>query len=322
MAHSVLDLPPELLVHTLALLPVQALLRFGQTCRHAHSLANSSLHTLSLGIHTSRLGGIISKLAATQYPDPKATRSAFGLPLRILSSSSSVSSSSDHSRRSSLDSDLFTEDSFDNDPHRVSVFIPNAQSFDYPTLLSFHTALTTSILLRHGSTLRHLDLSLWTLPLPLAKALAALPALRTLSVRIEDFVHVRAIPRRQIAVQRAQEQEAWELLSNTAVWASRINALRIEGGEVSTPQLSKLLRSSRWCHEIWLCKCARIGEDVWGWLAREWEGRAALRVLGVMRCGGQLSERSLEDIGLMRALQVSGPVKTSLYNGHPNTISF
>jgi len=316
MASSILDLPPEILVHTLTLLPIQALLRFGQTCRHSHSLANSSLHTLSLGIHTTRLSGIISKLAATQYPQPKAASSAFALHIRPSSPALSDSSSSEQSsRRSSLDSDLYTEDAFDNDPHRVSVLIPDAQTFSYPTLLSFHTSLTKSILFRHGNTLRHLDLSIWTLTIPLAKTLANLIAIRTLSIRTEDYPNVRTIPRQQKIAQRGQELEAWEILSQTAIWAPRINALRIEGGEISTAQLSKLLRPSRWCHEIWLCKCERIGGDVWRWLGREWEGRSALKVLGVMRCGGRLTEEALDDIGLMRGLQVSSRLHLCLIKG-------
>jgi hypothetical protein len=89
------------------------------------------------------------------------------------------------------------------------------------------------------------------------------------------------------------------------VWASRINALRVEGGELSTGQLARLLRDSRWCRELWLSKCTRIGDAVWGWLAGRWEGRDALRVLGVMRCGGRLSGEAVEGLGLLRGLQVS-----------------
>jgi hypothetical protein len=130
MTRSLLDLPPELIVHTLSYLPIPALLRFGQTCRHSQSLANSSLHTLSLGIYTSRTSGAISKLVATQYPQPKTAKSVFALPEPTssrpwLSTTNSVPSS----RRSSLDSDILSDDGYDDDPHRVSVLIPDAQSF-------------------------------------------------------------------------------------------------------------------------------------------------------------------------------------------------
>ncbi|KAF2691532.1 hypothetical protein K458DRAFT_324950 [Lentithecium fluviatile CBS 122367] len=302
MARSLLDLPPELLVHTLTFLPIQALLRFGQTCRHSHSLATSSLHTLSLGIHTTRISGIINKLAATQYPQPKAINSVFALPAPSSPRPSSASdNSSRRSNRSSQECDLF--DDSDADPHRVSVLIPDAQIYDYTTLLAFHTALIKSILLRHSSTLRHLDLSLWTFTVPIAKAVASLYALRTLSIRIEDSLHVRAVPRRQLASQRIEQKEAWEILTKTAVWAPRLKALRIEGGELSVADLSRLLNKSRWCHEVWLCKCPSLRKELWSWLGGEWEGRSALRVLGVMRCGGEIGEKALDMIGELKGLR-------------------
>lgn len=305
MAPSLLNFPPELLVHILAFLPIQALLKFGQTCKYSHSLANSSLHTLSLGIHPSRVAGIISKLAATQYPLPKATVSAFSVPEHPLSVSSSCRNGWS-SRRSSIESDALSDDIFDDDdPYRVSVVIPDAQAFDYLTLLKFHEALTRTVLARHSATLRNLDLSLWTLTIPIAKAIASLSGLRALSIRIEDFPHVRSVPRSRIAVQRIEQAHAWTLLSKTAQWAPRLKALRIEGGELSTPQLARLLGKSRWCHELWLCRCSLISNDIWRWLGSEWEGRAALRILGVMRCGGRLDEEALDVIGGLHGLQVS-----------------
>lgn len=54
---------------------------------------------------------------------------------------------------------------------------------------------------------------------------------------------------------------------------------------------------------------------MWRWLGREWEGRSALKVLGVMRCGGRLTEEALDDIGLMRGLQVSGRLHLCLIKG-------
>ncbi|KAF2643200.1 hypothetical protein P280DRAFT_394118 [Massarina eburnea CBS 473.64] len=251
MAPSIFDYPPEVLIHILNLLPVHALLKFGETSHYSRALANSSLHTLSLGVHASRVSNIISQLAETQ----------------------------------------------------VSVLIPDAQSYDYPTLLSFHTSLTKSILTRHGGTLRNLDLSLWTLTIPTAKVISSLSALRALSIRIEDFPHVRTVPRSGMAVQRAEQRAAWDILASTATFASRLHALRIEGGEVRTTQLAQLLSQSRWCSELWLCKCIPIGEELWSWLGSEWQGGPALRILGVMRCGGQLGQNAFDAIGALRNLQ-------------------
>ncbi|KAF2741573.1 hypothetical protein EJ04DRAFT_507340 [Polyplosphaeria fusca] len=294
MSSPLLNLPPELLANMLSFLPIQALLRFSQTCHYSHGLAKSSLHTLSFGIHPTRVSGIISRLASTQYPQPKAT-SAFA---------ASGESKARQARRDSLGSESLADELFaEQDPYKVSVLIPDAQAFDYKTLFAFHSALTKSILLRHGGTLRNLDLSLWTLSKPIAKALSKLAALRALSIRIEDYPHVRAVPRKLAGRQQIEQRDAWELLVNQATWASRLHALRVEGGELSARQLCTLLSKNRWCAELWLCKCASIGTELWSYLGSEWEGRAALRILGVMRCGGQLNEEVLDLIGGLGGLQ-------------------
>ncbi|KAF2109236.1 hypothetical protein BDV96DRAFT_652090 [Lophiotrema nucula] len=299
MTTSLLNLPPELLVNILSFLPIPALLKFSETCHCSHGLANSSLHTLSLGIHPTRVSGIISRLAATQYASPKLIGSAFSLPNQSSNSILYDRAGTYDKRRNFSTSELLSS----NDPYKVSVLIPDSQVFEYVTLLSFHTALTKSILLRHGGTLRNLDLSLWTLTKPIAKALSNLTAVRALSIRIEEFPHVRAVPRSRIARQRVHEREAWDVLTSQAIWAPRVTALRLEGGELDTAQLTTLLSKSRWCRELWVCKCPGVGKEVWSFLANEWEGRTALKILGVMKCGSQLDEAVLEMIGELKGLQ-------------------
>jgi hypothetical protein len=296
MSPSLLTVPPELLVHILAFLPIQALLKFSQTSRYSYSLASSSLHTLSLGIHPSRVSGIIARLAATQYPQPRETRSFFSALHHAAGDSQQGTSESTYMAEAILAPD---------NPYKVKVLIPDAQTFDYTTLLSFHTALTSSVLLRHGATLRNLDLSLWTLTIPIANVLAGLSAIRVLSIHIEDFPYVRAMPPIRAAAQRTEEREAWSLLTGTAIWAPRLNALRIEGGELTTSQLSTLLRKVRWCRELWLYRCTMIDYSLWIFLGSEWEGGSALQVLGISRCGGKLDEEVLDLIGGLRSLRVS-----------------
>jgi hypothetical protein len=303
MTHDMLSFPPELILNILSFLPVQALLRFSQTCRFSHSLARSSLHTLSLGIHPTKVSAILSRLSASQYPLPRTVKSY----LSVSNVSSSTSSRDQKGVQHHNESDLVGEEEFkESDPYHVAVVIPDAQSFDYTTLLSFNIALTKSILTRHGGTLRNLNLSLWTLTIPTAKVIAGLSALRALSIRIEEFPRVRALPRNTVAVQRLEQRQAWDFLMANATWASRLTALRVEGGELSTAQLVTLLDRSRWCHELWICKCHLIGQELWKFLGSEaWEGRAALRILGVMRCGGQLDEDAMDAIGSLDGLQVS-----------------
>ncbi|PVI06522.1 hypothetical protein DM02DRAFT_423781 [Periconia macrospinosa] len=301
MSPSLMDCPPELLINVLNFLPVQALLRFGQTSQYNRHLAQSSLHTLSLGIHQNRMSAAICKLAATQYPELKHIKSVFEPSYQ----SSAPTRKSWSSRRSSVGSDYFPEDDLEKDPYGVSVLISDAEVYDYSTLINFNAALTKSILTRHGGTLRNLDLSMCTLTTPIAGALARLSALRVLSIRIEDSPHMRTIPRSRMSSQRAEQRRAWDILSDMATWGPRLEALRIEGGEVSTSQLSQLLARSRWCRELWLSKCNFIGEELWEWLGSEWQGSASLRILGVMRCGGQIGDLALDVIGGLSNLQVS-----------------
>ncbi|KAF1942154.1 hypothetical protein EJ02DRAFT_346160 [Clathrospora elynae] len=61
MSSNLLSLPSELLSQILARLPMRSLLKFAETSRRAHFLANANLHTLSLGIHTLSGSSEVSK---------------------------------------------------------------------------------------------------------------------------------------------------------------------------------------------------------------------------------------------------------------------
>ncbi|PVH91581.1 hypothetical protein DM02DRAFT_663844, partial [Periconia macrospinosa] len=135
-----LDCPPELLIHTLGFLPVRELLRFSQTCQYSRSLATASLHTLSLGVHYSRIAATTNRLVATRYPQPQWLASFFP---------------PQNQRSDSTSRDL------EHSPYRASLWVPGTEAHDYPRLLNRKTAL---ILERYGTTLRTLDLCLWMLP--------------------------------------------------------------------------------------------------------------------------------------------------------------
>ncbi|KAF2751764.1 hypothetical protein M011DRAFT_394211 [Sporormia fimetaria CBS 119925] len=253
MSTLLLQLPPEILLSVLSFLPIKALLCFSLTCHYSLSLASSGLHSLSLGIYTSRTA----------------------------------------------------VDRIENrDPYRVSVSISEARYLDCRTLLSFHTALVDSVLVRYDMALRNLDLTLWNLTIPIANTLACLPALRAISIRIDNFAQLRHMSHRLQASQRHEQREAWQFLAKTAVWAPRLLALRVEGAELSSSQLFTLLRGNQMCRELWLCKCPQVGPDLWNFLSNEWEtDHDYLRILGVMRCGGQLGGDALDAIGKLRGLQ-------------------
>ncbi|ORY11495.1 hypothetical protein BCR34DRAFT_587838 [Clohesyomyces aquaticus] len=304
MARSLLSLPPEILLNILHVLPIPSLLKFSQTCRFSHDLAISNLHTLSMGIYPSRMSCIVGRLAATRYPLPKTIESAFSL----LDPLSSAQGSNQSSRSSSVEPEYPSSSKAtfydDNDPFRVSIVIPDAHQFDFMTLVKFHTALTQSVLSRHCATLRTLDLSLWTLSTPIANALSRLPALRALSLRIEDLHHVRPVPRTYMATSHIEQDRAWDILSTSAgQWASRLDALRIENAEVGDEQLIRILSQTRRLGELWLYKCSQIDVSLWSFLGSEWEGRTGLRVLAIMHSGTQLDEEVLDVISTLDGLQ-------------------
>ncbi|KAI4703282.1 hypothetical protein J4E81_002160 [Alternaria sp. BMP 2799] len=115
-------------------------------------------------------------------------------------------------------------------PYDIWLRIPQARSYEYLTLHNFQSALVTSILKRHGTMLQHLNISVWALTLPMAKAITSLRALRTFSLRIESGVrYVRGIPRSRIAIEREEQGKAWEVLTESAVeWSGRLTVVRLE----------------------------------------------------------------------------------------------
>lgn len=193
----------------------------------------------------------------------------------------------------------------DRDPYRARINISNAGSYDYRTLTTFQSALTVSIITRHAIGLRDLHLSIWALTVPIAKALAQLPALQKLSITIMHCPYVRAVPRPYIISQREEERKAWDVLSQYRGKNYRLRSLKIEDAELDLRQLLGLLRRSPLCKEISLKKCNFIGKEVWHELESEWEGWPMLEDLCISACGGILDEATLNVICRMKNLKVS-----------------
>ncbi|KAH6878043.1 hypothetical protein BKA58DRAFT_452030 [Alternaria rosae] len=189
-------------------------------------------------------------------------------------------------------------------PYAIWLRIPKATSYEYLTLLNFQSALVTSILKRHGTMLQHLEISVWALTLPMAKAIKGLRALRTFSLRIESGVrYVRGVSRSRIAVEREEQGKAWEVLTESAPeWSGRLTTLRLENCDVRAEQLVVLLRETKGCKELGLNRCRYLGREMWMCLG-EWEGRGKLRVLDVAECGGLLGDEAGEAVGRLDGLQ-------------------
>jgi len=186
------------------------------------------------------------------------------------------------------------------------VRILNAHTYDYKVLFMFHNALLTSVVTRHADGLHTLDLSIWTLTMPIARAISRLLALRDLSIRVEDDLYARAVPRSHIAVERREQDSAWNLLGQKAAWRARLQRLKIQNADLNSKQLTKLLEHSRCCEELWLSGCKFIGNDIWDFLGYEWVGRIRLQSLHIAESCWSLDESSLKAIGGLTDLQVGG----------------
>ncbi|KAI4945428.1 hypothetical protein J4E86_009315 [Alternaria arbusti] len=189
-------------------------------------------------------------------------------------------------------------------PYDIWLRIPQAKSYEYLTLHNFQSALVTSILKRHGTMLQHLNISVWALALPMAKAITSLRALRTFSLRIESGVrYVRGIPRSRIAIEREEQGKAWDVLTESAAeWSGRLTVVRLENCDVRAEQLAVLLKESRGCKELGLNRCRYLGREMWTSLG-DWEGRAKLKMLDVAECGGLLGDEATEVVGRLDGLQ-------------------
>lgn len=258
MAYCLLDLPPELLAHILKSLPVRSLLKFSRTCRLAHTLANSNLHTVSLAVQ----------------------------PIRSRAS-----------------------EEYCNQKHCVR--ISNAHTYHYNLLFKFHNALLTSVITRHAYSLHTLDISIWTLTTPIAQAISGLVALRDVSIRLEDDLYVRAVPRTRVAMERKEQNNAWNLIGQNAVWRARLQSLKIQNADMSSKQLAELLKRSHSCKKLWLIGCKFIEKDIWDFLGYEWIGRSSLQNLHIAGCCWPLEQHGLKAISELVGLQVG---RSPLYN--------
>jgi hypothetical protein len=289
MVTSILELPAELLISTLSLLPINSLLNFSQCSRYACSLANSSLHTLDLDFCSS------SYSRETSIP----TRRMFSIKSTIIHSDFgrkySLASIFD-SRQTNLDSNKTLLSIDDRSPYKIMVRIPEAHTYRFETLINFHAALLTSILTRHHHALHTLDVSLWTLSVPVAKAISQLYALRSLSIKLEGDSY-QCTP---IGVQ----QNAWQVLADCTAWNGRLCALKIQNVDIYISQLTTILTNNPQCQELQLSKCRSIGKALWEFLGEEWRGHRALQILAVADCGAILNKETLKAIEKLKGLKV------------------
>lgn len=144
----------------------------------------------------------------------------------------------------------------------AAVQIPRAWDFNYSTLAVFHDKIIASIVDRHAFALQRLDLTLWRLSMPIAKALIQLPALRELSIHIET---VQAVPRTHMTMQRKEEIEAWSSLASNPAFMTSINTLTVNHAEINATQLDGLLARAERLQEVRLSRCDMLTSDIWSY---------------------------------------------------------
>lgn len=64
------SLPPEIILHILRYLPLHSLLSFGRTSKGFHTLSNSSVTALSIGIFPTRISSLVSSIHASSSSLP------------------------------------------------------------------------------------------------------------------------------------------------------------------------------------------------------------------------------------------------------------
>jgi hypothetical protein len=294
MSASLLDLPPELLIPTLALLPTDSLLKFSQCSRYARSLANSSLHTLDLEFGPRSYKNDCCLLTNSMPVEPS---NYFYSPRRR-----SLSTKHTHHFHTPILDRRDNKASANNKmTYKKIVRVNDAQSYGYPTLVNFHSALLSSLLVRYRNALKNIDITLWEFTAPMAKAISELSALRSLSVRIQEPCYMRS-PHDSSKV---AQLTAWQILATSTAWAGRLLVLKINNSDIVESCLFKILENNARCRELSLKKCALIGRALWDFLSLNLKSRNALQTLVIADCGGVLNTITLEAIERLRGLQVS-----------------
>jgi hypothetical protein len=186
------------------------------------------------------------------------------------------------------------------DPYQTMIRVEDAHTYEYGTLVNFHSALLSSILVRHQNALRNVHISVWAFTTPIAEATSHLRALRSLSIRVEDGSYARTAHRGRAVEQHA----AWKVLAASTAWGSRLRVLKIENADLTELHLFTLLTNNSHCLELQLIACASVGKALWNFLGNTWRGRATLQSLAIGGCGGFLDLESLKIIEKMKGLKV------------------
>ncbi|KAF2031254.1 hypothetical protein EK21DRAFT_63569 [Setomelanomma holmii] len=192
----------------------------------------------------------------------------------------------------------WTEKSTCDSRNKILIQVPDANRYDFTTLLNLHSALLPSILGRYHLALQHLDLKLWTLTVPMAKAISVLPALQSLSIKLVEDLRIRKLSRKCLN----HQHDAWQILAQSAVWKNKLRSLSINKADLLMPHLVLLLQGNHSCRELRVKYCDSLGSELWKFLENDWDGNA-LEILELADCGSLVTEEALNSIATFRKLK-------------------
>jgi hypothetical protein len=288
MAQSILEIPTELLLHVFGFLSIKSVLKFSQCSRHARSMATSGLHTLKLDFCSPPY--LIDDFCPTR--GTFSARSSTGDSahfLRKLASSYEFT-------KGTLGSKIIRPSNEDKCLYKINVRVAEAHTYDFETLINFNSALLFSILTRYSSALQTLDISIWTLTVPVARAISKLAVLSSLSITLEELASHRTSVETQ--------NKAWQVIAGLNAWTGRLRALKVQNAGLYPSQLIVILENNPSCRDLQMINCNALGRALWDFLGGNWEGQTSLRALTISNCGGSVDVKALMTIGKLKGLQV------------------
>ena len=201
------------------------------------------------------------------------------------------------SHRNSWHNKLFAAGHKPKHALNAAIQIPRAWEFDYSTLIKFHDKVIASIVTRHACALQKVDLTVWRMSKPMAKAISQLPALRELGVSIESL---QAIPRAYMNMQREEECAAWSQLASNPAFMGSVNTLIIKNAEINTTQLSDLTNGAERWKDLRLSRCNMLTSEIWSSTRLR-----SLHHLSLTDCVNvHVKEAAVDTISKMNRLQV------------------
>lgn len=133
--------------------------------------------------------------------------------------------------------------------------------------------------------------------MPIAKAIAQLPALRELSISTETL---QVVPRAYMSMQRKEEREAWSQLALSPAFTGTVTTLMLKNAEISTTQLSHLINGAAQLRDLTLSSCNMLTSEIW--LCTRLH---TLHQLSLTDCANvHVKEKAVDTISKMNMLQV------------------